>query len=61
MKDEAAAIAGIKASGKSEIYTPTAAEKDAWVKAMLPVQDEMASRVKKETISMVREAVAGRK
>ena len=29
-----------------------------WVKAMLPVQDEMASRVKKETIEMMRKAVA---
>ena len=57
-KDQAAAIAGIKASGKSEIYTPTPAEKDLWVKAMLPVQDEMASRVKKETISAIRAVVA---
>jgi C4-dicarboxylate-binding protein DctP len=58
-KDEAAAIAGIKASGISEIYKPTPAEKEQWVKAMLPVQDEMASRVKKETISSIRAAVAG--
>jgi C4-dicarboxylate-binding protein DctP len=56
-KDEANAIAAIKASGKSEIYTPTAAEKQLWAKAMLPVQDEMASRVKKETIAAVRAAV----
>jgi C4-dicarboxylate-binding protein DctP len=60
IKDEATAIAGIKASGRSEIYMPTPAEKDAWMKAMLPVQDEMASRVKKETITMIRDAVAGR-
>ncbi len=44
-KDEAAAIAAIKASGKSIIYEPTAAEKDAWMKALLPVQTEMADRV----------------
>ena len=56
-KDEAAAIAAIKASGKSEIYTPTPAEKQVWMKAMLPVQDEMASRVKKETIASIRGAV----
>ncbi len=55
-KDEQAAIAGIKASGKSTIYTPTPAEKAQWVKAMLPVQDEMASRVGKETIAKIREA-----
>ena len=59
-KDEQAAIAGIKTSGKSEIYTPTPAEKALWVKAMLPVQDEMASRVKKETIAAMRTAVAGK-
>ena len=55
-KDEAAAIAGIKASGKSTIYTPTPAEKAMWVKAMLPVQDEMASRVGKDTITAIRGA-----
>ena len=60
IKDEQTAIAAIKASGKSEIYTPTPAEKDAWMKAMLPVQDEMASRVKKETITMIREGIAGK-
>src|SRR6266581_4116382 len=59
-KDEQAAIAAIKASGKSEIYTPTPTEKQQWVKAMLPVQDEMASRVKKETIAAVRAAVEGK-
>jgi C4-dicarboxylate-binding protein DctP len=59
-KDEQAAIAAIKASGKSEIYTPTPAEKALWTKAMLPVQDEMASRVKKETIAAMRAAVTGK-
>jgi C4-dicarboxylate-binding protein DctP len=57
-KDEAAAIAGIAASGRSVIYRPTPAEKELWVKAMLPVQEEMASRVKKETIASIREALA---
>jgi len=56
-KDQATAIAGIKASGKSEIYTPTPAEKALWVKAMLPVQDEMAPRVKQETITAIRAVV----
>jgi C4-dicarboxylate-binding protein DctP len=59
VKDEQAAIAAIKASGRSEIYTPTPAEKQAWVKALTPVQDEMAPRVKKETIAAIRGAVAG--
>ena len=54
--DEAAALAGIKASGKSQVYTPTPAEKEAWIKAMRPVQDEMASRVGKDTIAAIRAA-----
>jgi C4-dicarboxylate-binding protein DctP len=57
VKDEAVAVAGINASGRSAIYKPTPAEKEAWVKAMLPVQDEMATRVKKETIASIRSAV----
>jgi C4-dicarboxylate-binding protein DctP len=57
-KDEQAAIAGIKQ--KSEIYIPTPAEKQLWVKAMLPVQDEMASRVKKETIAAMKAVVEGK-
>jgi C4-dicarboxylate-binding protein DctP len=44
-KDEAASLDAIKASGKSEVHTPTAAEHELWVKAMLPVHQEMASRV----------------
>ena len=58
VKDEAAAIAGISASGKSVIYKPTPAERELWMKAMLPVQEEMASRMKKETITSIREAFA---
>ncbi len=59
-KDEQAAITAIKASGKSEIYTPTPAQTQQWVKAMLPVQDEMASRVKKETLAEMRSALTGK-
>ncbi len=44
-KDEAAALAAIKASGKSTVYAPTAAELDAWAKATEPVIAEMADRV----------------
>jgi C4-dicarboxylate-binding protein DctP len=57
-KDEAAAITGITASGRSVIYKPTPAERELWMKAMLPVQEEMAPRVKKETITSIREALA---
>ena len=44
-KDEAAALAAIKASGKSTVYAPTAAEMAAWAKATEPVLSEMADRV----------------
>ncbi|MEP7208306.1 MAG: DctP family TRAP transporter solute-binding subunit [Casimicrobiaceae bacterium] len=44
-KDEAAALAAIKASGRSTVYAPTPAELDAWAKATEPVLAEMADRV----------------
>jgi C4-dicarboxylate-binding protein DctP len=56
-KDEQTAIDGIKKSGKSEVYVPTPAEKQQWMKALTPVQDEMASRVKKDTVAGFKAAV----
>jgi len=44
------ALEKIKASGKTTIYTPTAAEINEWKKALMPVHQEMASRVGKATI-----------
>ena len=40
----------IKASGKTTIYTPTAAELAEWKKALMPVHKEMESRVGMATI-----------
>lgn len=58
-KDEASSLAAIKASGKSTVYAPTAAEHEAWAKAMLPVHAEMADRVGgKAFIDSVRAASA---
>lgn len=58
-KDEASSLAAIKASGKSTVYAPNAAEQEAWMKAMLPVQAEMADRVGgKAFIDSVRAASA---
>jgi len=56
VKDEAQAIAAIKASGKSQIYALSAAEKTQWVKALYPVQDEMAGRVGKDAVAAIRAA-----
>jgi C4-dicarboxylate-binding protein DctP len=44
------ALEKIKASGKSTVYTPTAAELGEWKKALMPVHKEMESRVGKATI-----------
>jgi C4-dicarboxylate-binding protein DctP len=40
----------IKASGKTTVYVPTAQERAAWKKAMVPVHKEMESRIGKDTI-----------
>lgn len=53
-EDDAKAMAAIKASGKSTIYNPTAEERSRWIKAMLPVQDELAPRIGKELIEAIR-------
>jgi C4-dicarboxylate-binding protein DctP len=52
--DEAQAIAAIKASGKSQIYALSPAEKAMWVKALYPVQDEMSARVGKDALAAIR-------
>ena len=44
------ALEHIKASGKTTIYTPTAAEILEWKKALMPVHREMEGRVGKEAI-----------
>ncbi len=41
----------IKASGKTTVYTLTAAESAEWKKALMPVHQEMESRVGKATIA----------
>jgi C4-dicarboxylate-binding protein DctP len=48
--ENAAALEKIKASGKTLIYTPTAAEMNEWKKALMPVHKEMEGRVGKATI-----------
>jgi C4-dicarboxylate-binding protein DctP len=58
-KDADAAAAAITASGKTQIYKPTAQEMQAWIKAMSPVQDAMANRVGKDIIEAIRKEVAG--
>jgi C4-dicarboxylate-binding protein DctP len=52
-EDNEIAIKAIKASGKTEIYAPTPAEKALWVKAMSPVRDELASRMGKDLVASI--------
>ncbi|QDF98005.1 C4-dicarboxylate ABC transporter [Azoarcus sp. DD4] len=58
LEDDAKSLAAIKASGKTEVHEPTADEKDAWMKAMMPVQEEMASRVGRDLIDAIRKETA---
>ena len=53
-----AALAKVKASGKSTIYTLTDAEKAEWQKALKPVQKEMEARIGKEAIDAVNKEAA---
>jgi len=54
--ENATALDKIKASGKTTIYTPTAAEITEWKKALMPVHKEMEARVGKPTIDAVYKA-----
>jgi C4-dicarboxylate-binding protein DctP len=58
-KDAFDAWRAIKASGKTEVYLPTPAEREEWAKAMVPVQEQMAARVGPALISAIRAEVAG--
>jgi C4-dicarboxylate-binding protein DctP len=50
------ALEKVKASGKTQVYMPTPAERLALKKAMVPVHKEMESRIGKETIEAVYKA-----
>jgi C4-dicarboxylate-binding protein DctP len=59
-KENDDALEDMKKSGRTTITTLTPAEKEAWKKALLPLYDEMASRVGKGIIEeFVKEAKAG--
>lgn len=55
-----AALEAVRKSGKTTVYVPTAAEQAEWRKALLPVQQKMASRIGKDLIDAVNKTVAGR-
>ncbi len=51
-----AALENVRKSGKTQIHTPTAAERSAFKKALVPVHKKMESRIGKETIDAVYKA-----
>jgi len=52
-ENNAKALEAVKASGKTEVYTPTKEERDAFKKALMPVHKEMEGRVGKELIEAI--------
>ena len=46
-------LASVKASGKTEVYTPTKEERMAFKKVLVPVHKQMESRIGKEIIESV--------
>lgn len=59
-EDNDKAMAAIKTSGKTEIHVPTPQEKALWVKAMSPVQEEMAARVGADLVAAIRKTTSGK-
>ena len=55
-RDNDAAMAAIKKAGKTTVYTPTAAEQAAFRHALLPVQQQMESRIGKDLILSINKA-----
>jgi C4-dicarboxylate-binding protein DctP len=53
LKENEDAIAKVKASGKSAVYTPTAEERAAWKKQLVQEHKEMENRIGKDTIQAV--------
>ena len=59
-KENDDALAAVKATGKTQVYALTAAEIEAWKKVLVPIQEEMKSRIGKETVELVQKEAAGK-
>ncbi len=58
-KENDDALEAMKKAGTTTFYELTPAEKDAWVKALQPVTDDMATRVGKDLITQFQAAAKG--
>lgn len=54
------AMAEMKASGRTTFHEPTPAERTLWIETLVPVHDEMASRVGRDLIDRI-DAATGRR
>jgi C4-dicarboxylate-binding protein DctP len=57
-RDNDMALDAIKKAGKTEIYTLSVKEQAEWRKALLPVQQQMESRIGKDLISAINKEAA---
>ncbi|HEX8611236.1 MAG TPA: TRAP transporter substrate-binding protein [Telluria sp.] len=57
-RDNDLALEAIKKTGKTAIYTPTAAEQAEWRKVLLPVHKQMESRIGAELIGSINKTAA---
>jgi C4-dicarboxylate-binding protein DctP len=60
-RDNDLALEAIKKTGKTAIYTPTAAEQAEWRKVLLPVHKQMESRIGAELIASINKTAAAAK
>jgi C4-dicarboxylate-binding protein DctP len=55
--ENAAALDAIRASGKTEVHTLTAAERQAWVDALAPVVQEMKDVIGSQLIADIQQTI----
>ena len=58
LQENEQALEGIKRAGKTEIYRPSASEREQWRMAMLPVQKEMEGRIGADLVNAVKKESA---
>ncbi len=57
-KENANALEAMKKSGRTEFYTPTDKERQAWIDALKPVRKEMEGRIGKELLDSIAKAAS---